>query len=330
MAKKHNQIGPKGLKYSFIKILTGSDLSSRRLAVMEMKGKEAGPTIWLTGCIHGDEVGGIVIIQEVFKRLNKEGLTNGRVLAFPLMNPIGFENNSRNLSTTKEDLNRSFPGQADGTMAERLANTIFSYIKNTKPNLVLDLHNDWLASIPYTLIDPHPGLKHKNVYDQAKNFARVAGFPIIDEEEENLSEKTELEKTLSGSLLQVDIPALTLEIGGAYIVNEQNVTDGVNAIFNILKYLKMTGPKTVQTASIKQEKIWRYSHQPECSTSGLIRFNVQAGQIVKKGDTLARIYNVFGKLVETLHAQKDALVLGHADSAVALPGLPVVALGVDR
>jgi predicted deacylase len=198
MVPKRPKIGHKGLKYSFIRILTGSDLSSRRLAVMEMKGKESGPTLWLTGCVHGDEVGGIVIIQEVFKRLTKEGLLAGKILAFPLMNPIGFENNSRHLSPSQEDLNRSFPGQADGTLAERLADTIFSYIKNTKPSLVLDLHNDWLASIPYTLIDPNPGTKHKEAYDQAKTFARVAGFPIVDEEEENLTEKEELQKSLSG------------------------------------------------------------------------------------------------------------------------------------
>lgn len=329
MASKRPKIGHKGLKYSFIKILTGSDLSSRRLAVMEMKGKEAGPILWLTGCVHGDEVGGIVIIQEVFKRLTKEGLLTGRVLAFPLMNPIGFENSSRNLSPSKEDLNRSFPGQADGTMAERLANTIFSYIKNTKPNLVLDLHNDWLASVPYTLIDPNPGTKHKDAYDQSKTFARVAGFPIVDEEEENLAEKTELIKTLSGSLLQADIPALTLEIGGAYVVNEKNVADGVTAIFNILEHLGMIA-KSIDEKKPAENKIRYYSHQPECSESGLIRFTVEPGQLVKKGDTLARIYNIFGKLVETLSAKNDALVLGHADSAVALPGLPVIALGVDK
>ena len=330
MTQKRAKIGHKGLKYSFIKILTGSDLSSRRLAVMEIKGREPGPVLWLTGCVHGDEVGGVIIIQEVFRRLAKDGLLAGTVLAFPVMNPIGFENNSRQISPSQEDLNRSFPGQADGTMAERLADTIFSYIKNTEPNLVLDLHNDWLASIPYTLIDPHPGQKHKEAYEQSKTFARMAGFPIIDEEEQDLAEKTELKRSLSGSLLQIDIPALTLEIGGDYVSNEKNITAGVEAIFNILKYLKMIEDGLPEVRSSKNDKILNYSHQPECSTSGLIRFNIEQGQKVKKGETLARIYNVFGKLVETLTAKSDALVLGHADSAVALPGLPVVALGVDK
>src|SRR3989344_817712 len=140
--------------YSFKKILTGSDLSSRRIPMMELHGKESGPTVWLTGGIHGEEVGGVVVIQEIFKILQKEQLLKGSLYAFPLMNPIGFENATRYLPMTKEDLNRSFPGEEDGTLSERIAKVIFDNIIKTKPDLVIDLHNDWTQSIPYTLIDP--------------------------------------------------------------------------------------------------------------------------------------------------------------------------------
>ncbi len=53
--------------FSFIKILTGSDLSKRRIPLMEIYSAQDGPTVWLTGCMHGDEIGGTVVIHEIFK-----------------------------------------------------------------------------------------------------------------------------------------------------------------------------------------------------------------------------------------------------------------------
>jgi predicted deacylase len=48
---------------------------------------------------------------------------------------------------------------------------------------------------------------------------------------------------------------------------------------------------------------------------------------VRPDQAVCRIYNVFGKLQETLCAQRTGVVLGHADSSVALPGMPLVAFG---
>ena len=59
------------IKYSFINLLTGSDLSKRRLPLMEIKSLKPGPVVWLTACSHGDEIGGIVVIQEIFKMIRK-------------------------------------------------------------------------------------------------------------------------------------------------------------------------------------------------------------------------------------------------------------------
>ena len=333
--KVNNMPKPKmEIKYSFIKVLTGSDLSSRRLAFACLKSQVSGPAVWLTAGVHGDEVGGIVIVQEVFKRLRREGLSRGAVYTFPLMNPIGFESGVRGMVISEEDLNRSFPGNQSGNFAERIAQTIFKQITATNPALVLDLHNDWSNSIPYALIDPYPGLKYRTAYEKMKQFSEESGFAVINEEEENLTEKEELKKTLTGSLLLHDIPALTLEVGGAYLVKEEHVAEGVKSVFNLLSYLGLVSPVKEKFAYPLPEslkgKVLRYSHRPLCSKSGIIRFMIKPGQIVKPGQPIARVYNVFGKLVETLTAVSEALVLGHSDSAVALPGRPVVAFGLIK
>ena len=313
------------VKYSFLKILTGSDLSRRRLPFMAIESPNPGPVVWLTGCIHGDEVTGIVTIQEVFKAIRRQPLLNGSLYAFPLMNPIGFETASRNITLSKEDLNRSFPGDKNGSVAERIADIIFSTIKETNPALVLDLHNDWMKSIPYTLVDSNPGSAHKKAYEQTFKVADESGFHVVQENEE-------IKGSFSYSLLEHDIPAVTIELGESYIVNEKNVEYGVKSIMRILAYLKMiTKPAedfAYQALEMSKGKILKFSSLPVSSASGIIRFQAKPGDLVKKDQAVAKIYNAFGKLQATLLCKQDGVVLGHSDFSVAFPGAPIMAFGV--
>lgn len=309
--------------YSFLRILTGSDLSLRRLPLMKAESRASGPLIWLTACAHGDEVGGIVIVQEVFKRLRRFKLRKGAVYAFPLMNPIGFETTSRNITFTKEDLNRSFPGNKSGSLGERIAEIIFSTIGKTAPELVIDIHHDWIKSIPYTLVDNRPGIRHKQAYQKARQFSKQTGFPVISDIED-------IHHTLSYSLIQADIPALTLELGEPYIVNESNIQYGVNSVWNILASLEMVEQKESFVYPLQkpyQGRILNYLDRPVCSSSGIIRFIVEPGSEVKKDQPIAKVFNAFGKLLETLKAESSGIVLGHTDSSVVFPGMKVMAFG---
>jgi hypothetical protein len=314
-----------------LKILTGSDLSRRRLAVMKAVAKEPGPVVWLTACAHGDEVGGVVVIQEVFRRLRRKTLLRGEVRAFPLLNPLGFEIGSRQITMGGEDLNRSFPGNEKGSLAQRIAALIFDQIVARQPALVLDLHNDWRKSIPYVVVDPPPGPAHREAYSQARKFARLTGFPIVEESKRS-PEAQFSHKTLSGSLLLQNIPALTVELGEAHVVNEANVNFGVQSIWNVLAQLEMVerppAPFEFAVPPECRRRFLTYSDGALSSTSGIIRFAVEPRDVVEAGQPVAKIYNAFGKLLETVVATHKGLVLGLADSAVAYPGVPVVALGL--
>ncbi len=316
---------PQKVRYSFVKILTGSDMSRRRLPFMSVESFNKGPVIWLTGCIHGDEVTGIVTIQEIFKKIQRKHLLRGAVHAFPLMNPIGFETGSRNITLSREDLNRAFPGKKNGSLAERIADRIFTTIIQTSPNLVLDLHNDWMKSIPYTIIDPHPGTSHKQSYEKSKTIAEKTCFLVVLETED-------VERSLSYSLLRHDIPALTIELGESHVVNEKNVEYGVKSILSILNYLEMIEVTDEILSSNLSKKLikkpLKFSYGPVSSASGIIRFLAKPGDIVKSGQVVAKIYNTFGKLQDTIRCSNDGVVLGHSDSSVAFPGAPVMSFGL--
>ena len=315
---------PPRIRYSFLKILTGSDLSRRRLPLMAADSGRRGPAVWLTACGHGDEVGGIVIIQDIFKRLRKTPLLRGALYAFPLMNPIGFETSSRQITLSKEDLNRSFPGNPSGSLGERIAEKIFTTIIETRPSLVLDLHNDWIKSIPYTVVDAPPGADRKAVHAKAKVFGEKIGFVTVGDPQA-------LKTTLSYCLIQRGIPALTLELGESYTVNERIIAYGVQSIWNLLADLGMTramgDAAGYPVPQAYRGKVLRYSDRPFSSTSGIIRFLVKAGDLVRAGQPVARTYNAFGRLQETLFVREEGIVLGHTDSSVVFPGVRVLAFG---
>ena len=306
---------------NFKKISSGSDLSKRRLPYMCIQNKNPGPVIWLTGCMHGDEIGGTVIIQEVFKKL-RGALKMGVVHAFPLMNPFGFESSSRNISLSKEDLNRSFPGKNNGTFAERLAAIIFSLIIETKPDLVLDLHNDWIKSIPYVLLDSVE--INKDLVAKTSRIAEKTGLIRISDTEH-------ISSTLPYNLLKQGIPALTLELGESFTINEKNIETGCSVIRNILSDLTMVdhsyNPYKYSIPSQYLNKILIYSPYPFASYSGIIRFLKHPGDIVKKGQRIAQIFNAFGKRIETIKALNEGIILGKADYALSYPGAPVMAFG---
>ena len=321
-----NKLKNKSLKveYSFIKILTGSDLFLRKLPFMKVKSSNHGPVIWLVGCIHGDELGGTVVIQEIFKRIRKS-LKKGVVYGLPLLNPMGFETSSRDIVLSNEDLNRSFIGKENGSLAERIANMVFKKIKKTNPTLVLDLHNDWRKSIPYALVDKIDSKISKETYEKTKEFAKKSGLAVV-------LDNNFFDTTLTYSMLENNIPSLTLELGESEVVNEENVEIGVKVIMNILSDLgmvdKIDKPFEYAISEEIKGKILVYSSRPLSSTSGIIRFLIKPKDYVVVGQPIARIYNSFGKLLETLHATQNALVLGYSDYSVVLPGVAFMAFGV--
>ncbi|MBI2431369.1 MAG: hypothetical protein HYV26_00645, partial [Candidatus Hydrogenedentes bacterium] len=76
------------------------------------------------------------------------------------------------------------------------------------------------------------------------------------------------------------------------------------------------------------DRVLHYSDRPYSSSSGILRFLARPGDRVTLGQPIAEVYNAFGKMQEKLVALNDSIVLGHADSSVVFPGMPVMAFGI--
>ena len=98
----------------------------------------AGPVVLVIGGVHGDEPGGWLAAEQVTD-LKPE---LGTLLVVPRANRQAISVGSR---TTPElgDLNRLYPGDAQGLPMARMAAEILALIEEHGVNVVLDLHESW-------------------------------------------------------------------------------------------------------------------------------------------------------------------------------------------
>lgn len=299
------------------------DVVQRRIPVMTLESDTPGPTVWLTGCIHGDEPGGAVIIHDVFKSLRDADLERGVLHGLPLINSHGFEMVSRYINTDREDLNRCFPGNERGTVGERMALRLFNLIARTKPDLVIDLHNDWIQSVPYVLLEPGNSFANRRLQQRTVELASATGLLLVREP----IALAETARTLTGALVKRGIAAFTVEAGGACGIVEASIGAGVASVLGVLRDLGMTSMEIdglARRTAVPQ--VLNYNSRPHCASSGIVRFCVTPGQTVKKNDELARVYSAFGSIEETIRAARPGYVLGVSDHARALPGSEVIAI----
>ena len=97
------------------------------IPVAILRGEADGPTLWLHGCVHGDELCGTYIIHETLRTVNPADL-KGTIVALPMLNVTASQKIQR-MSPFElfgnGDLNRNFPGDPDGLTTQQMAYHIY-------------------------------------------------------------------------------------------------------------------------------------------------------------------------------------------------------------
>ena len=104
---------------------------------MSSGARRPGPTLCITGGIHGDEINGVEIAHRIYSGITGAQLA-GTLLVVPAVNAHGFRTGSRYLAD-RRDLNRAFPGSPTGSHADLIAHALFTEIRQHCTAL-LDLH----------------------------------------------------------------------------------------------------------------------------------------------------------------------------------------------
>ena len=132
--------------------------------------------------------------------------------------------------------------------------------------------------------------------------------------------------TLRGAADEIGIPAITLEVGNPNTFQKKMIKSGIIGVHNILSYLKMTddeieAPETPTV--ICERSYWIYT-----DVGGLLTVHVDLTQILKKGERIASIRDVFGNLVKEYYAPEDGIVIGKSIGPVNQTGGRILHLGI--
>ena len=113
-----------------------------------------GRRISIVTGIHGDELEGQLVCYEVAKRIreNKNKLL-GTVDIYPALNPMGIDSITRGIPGFDLDMNRIFPGSAEGSLTEHIAMKIVGDLVGS--DLCIDIHasNIYLTELPQIRIN---------------------------------------------------------------------------------------------------------------------------------------------------------------------------------
>ena len=87
-------------------------------------GRASKPRLLLIAGVHGDEYESVAALHDIASEINPNDLS-GTLIIVPVANPQAFYAGMRRNPVDLGDLNRSFPGNPEGTTSERVADLLF-------------------------------------------------------------------------------------------------------------------------------------------------------------------------------------------------------------
>ena len=280
-------------------LYTGTALS---MPVKVICGKKAGPTLFISAAIHGDELNGVEIIRRLLKRKLLRSI-RGTLIAVPVVNVHGFLDQSRYLPD-RRDLNRSFPGSAKGSIAARMADIFVKEIVS-KAGYGIDLHTGAInrSNLPQIRAD----------LSDARNLdlAKVFGAPVI-------VDSTIRDGSLRGCAADRGFPMLVYEAGEALRFDELSIRAGLRGIFKVMRHLGML-PERKQANPIVPV-VADSTSWVRAPASGILSHKVELGTRVIEGQQLAIIGDPLGTAEVAVTAPFDGIVIGRTNLPLAHEG----------
>ena len=229
---------------------------------------------------HGDELEGQMVCYLVAKQLNENlDLLDGTVEIYPALNPLGIDTIQRGIPNFDLDMNRIFPGNPNGTMAEQTAHLIVEDLKGA--DLVFDIHssNLYLRETPQVRINV---LNEKELVPLAQRLN--IDFVWVHDA------ATVLESTLAHSLNSTGTKCLVAELGVGQRINHKMCNRLTLGIFNLMKDLGMWKGE-IQQSLISNPIVCKGDNVEflNAATSGIFITELKCGVVVAEGEEIGQI-----------------------------------------
>ena len=273
------------------------------------RAKEPGPVVFVTGALHGDEINGTGAIRQLVQSEDLE-LVRGTLVLIPVLNILAFDRHSRYLPD-RRDLNRAFPGSENGSLASRMARTIFDEVV-MRCDYGIDLHT---ASVRRT---NYPNVRGDLGNAEVKRIAEAFGCEVI-------MDAKGPKQSFRREACQVGCHTIVMEAGEVFKVEPGIVESAVRGVLNVLFELEMVKQDPV---SPDYQVIVKKSKWVRAEKGGFLEFHIKPGEVIEKGQPISTNTNLLGRDRHTVHAPFNAVVIGMTTLPAISPGDPICNLGM--
>jgi len=286
-----------------VRINVGNLASGTRIhiPVNVFRSEKAGPTLLVLGGVHGDEVNGVEIVRRCMSKALFTNLKSGSVITIPLLNVYGFINFSREIPHGK-DVNRSFPGTTNGSLASRVARVL---TKKVLPfvDYGVDFHTGGDSRYNF------PQIRYTAGDAQAKELAHAFGAPIT------LS-RSAIAKSLRKVAKDMGITMLVYEGGEASRFDGFSIDSGISGLQRLMAHLDMIDANISElpTRHFKKTRWIRADH------AGIFTWSKSSGNIVTKGEPLGYVHDPNGLKSYKIVAKASGFLIGHNNAPVVRQG----------
>ncbi len=239
-----------------------------------------GPTLLCVAGIHGDEYEGQIALMRLAHLLDFNKLS-GRVVIVAMANPPASMAARRTSPVDGVNMARCFPGKADGSPSEQLAEGM-SRLLLPLADCVVDFHSggstlDYLPCAFGRLPDV-PALADR-VLDLMQAFGAPHTFVVT---------RPEASATFVSAALEKGVPAMATELGGAGQVTRQTLDVAWQGLFNILAFMGMIADVPKSPTRLMEVLPGAFLRAPG---AGMFEPASSLGAMVEAGDIAGRLWN---------------------------------------
>ena len=271
---------------------------------------EHGPRLAVVTGTHGDELEGQYVAFELARILQANlDKVHGSVDIYPAVNPLGINSIQRGVPLFDIDLNRTFPGDPQGSLTETFTAAIMDDIRGAACAVDIHASNIFLREMPQVRINEL----------SAEELLPLAPLLNVDYVWVHAS-ATVLESTLAYSLNSTGTPCLVVETGvGMRITPEygHRLTQGVlrlAASLGIWRGGFERGPDPI----VSRDGDVSYAN---AERAGVFLPKADHGSIVEKDQLIGIVADpLAGEVVQEVRAEQGGLLFTLREYPIVYPG----------
>ncbi|MCB0448232.1 MAG: succinylglutamate desuccinylase/aspartoacylase family protein [Gelidibacter sp.] len=291
----------KEINFNIAKLHTATKIE---VPVIIERSKKPGPTILFTAGIHGDEINGVDIVRQLIARkINKP--KRGTIICMPILNVFGFLNGTRAFPDGR-DLNRVFPGFANGSLASRVAHRLMHEVI-PEVDLIVDFHTGGASrfnAAQVRIVREQPELDE---------LASVFGAPFV-------LYSNHIAKSFRNACFQLGKPILLYEGGKSSFVNETISKVGVEGVKRLLMHYDMLNSKLKSNTPKMPTVFVEESKWIRAKQSGMFKARVAVNTKVDIGDVIGQITDPYGRVHHSVKSTIEGYIINVNEASLVYQG----------